>query len=220
MALGLLIPPMVYGQFHIMTVIGLTAGIWVILSSLYQPVQRLRRNQTISRGMLGMTLAHIGVGVFAIGVTVTQTYRIEKDIALKPGQSVEVQGYQFLFAGTKPVAGPNYDAIEAEIVVTRDGKPVTTLHPQKRTYRVQTMPMTESGIHVNWNRDLLVAMGDDLGAGSWSMRVQYKPMVRYIWFGALIMCIGGIIAVTDRRYRRRKSPAEESVGAAGTATAR
>jgi len=85
---------------------------------------------------------------------------------------------------------------------------------------VQTMPMTESGIHVNWNRDLLVAMGDDLGAGSWSMRVQYKPMVRYIWFGALIMCIGGIIAVTDRRYRRRKSPAEESVGAAGTATAR
>jgi len=220
MALGLLIPPLVYGQFHIMTVIGLTAGIWVILSSLYQPVQRLRKNQMLSRGMLGMTLAHIGVGVFAIGVTVTQTYRIEKDIALKPGQSIEVQGYQFLFAGTKPVAGPNYDAIEAEIVVTRDGRPVTTLHPQKRTYRVQTMPMTESGIHVNWNRDLLVAMGDDLGAGSWSMRVQYKPMVRYIWFGALIMCIGGIIAVTDRRYRRRKSPAEESVGAAGTATAR
>jgi len=220
LALGLLIPPLAYGEFHIMTVIGLTGGIWVILSSLYQPVQRLRKNQTLSRGMLGMTLAHIGVGVFAIGVTVTQTYRIEKDIALKPGQSVEVQGYQFLFAGTKPVAGPNYDAVEAEIVVTRDGRPVTTLHPQKRTYRVQTMPMTESGIHVNWNRDLLVAMGDDLGAGSWSMRVQYKPMVRYIWFGALIMCIGGIIAVTDRRYRRRKSPAEESVGAAGTATAR
>jgi cytochrome c-type biogenesis protein CcmF len=220
LALGLMIPPLVYGQFHIMTVIGLTAGIWVILSSLYQPVQRLRKNQTLSRGMLGMTIAHIGVGVFAIGVTVTQTYRIEKDIALTPGQSIEVQGYQFLFAGTKPAAGPNYDAIEAEIVVTRDGRQVTTLHPQKRTYRVQTMPMTESGIHVNWNRDLLVAMGDDLGAGAWSMRVQYKPMVRYIWFGALIMCIGGIIAVTDRRYRRRKSPAEESVDAAGTAPAR
>jgi cytochrome c-type biogenesis protein CcmF len=220
LALGLLIPPLVYGQFHVMTVIGLTAGIWVILSSLYQPVQRLRRNQTLSRGVLGMTLAHIGVGVFAIGVTVTQTYRIEKDMALKPGQSVEVQGYQFRFVSTRPVAGPNFDAIEAEIEVTRDGKPVTTLHPQKRTYRVQTMPMTESGIHVNWNRDLLVAMGDDLGAGAWSMRVQYKPMVRYIWFGALIMCIGGIIAVTDRRYRRRKSPAEEAAGAAGTATAR
>jgi cytochrome c-type biogenesis protein CcmF len=219
LVLGLLIPPLVYGEFHLMTVIGLTGGIWVILSSLYQPVQRLRRNQALSRGVLGMTLAHIGVGVFAIGVTVTQTYRIEKDIALTPGQSVEVQGYKFLFANTKPVEGPNYDAIEAEIQVTRDGRPVTTLHPQKRTYRVQTMPMTESGIHVNWNRDLLVAMGDDLGAGAWSMRVQYKPMVRYIWFGALIMCIGGLIAVTDRRYRRRKSTADERVGTAGTATA-
>jgi cytochrome c-type biogenesis protein CcmF len=219
LALGLLIPPVVYGEFHIMTVIGLTAGIWVILSSLYDPVRRLRRNQTLSRGVVGMTLAHIGVGVFAIGVTVTQTYRIEKDMALMPGQSVEMQGYKFEFVSTRPVTGPNYDAIEAEIKVTRDGEPVTTLHPQKRTYRVQTMPMTESGIHVNWNRDLLVAMGDELGGGAWSMRVQYKPMVRYIWLGALIMALGGIIAAADRRYRRRKSPAEEAVGASGTAMA-
>jgi len=166
-----------------------------------------------------MTVAHIGVGVFAIGVTVTQTYRIEKDIALMPGQSVEMQGYQFAFVGARPVAGPNYDAIEAEIKVTRDGRDVTTLHPQKRTYRVQTMPMTESGIHVNWHRDLFVAMGDDLGAGAWSMRVQYKPMVRYIWLGALIMALGGIIAITDRRYRRRKSTADAAVGATDTAAA-
>jgi cytochrome c-type biogenesis protein CcmF len=219
LALGLLIPPLAYGSFHIMTVIGLVAGIWVILSSLYEPWQRLRRNQSLSAGVVGMTVAHIGVGVFAIGVTVTQTYRIEKDIALMPGQSVEMQGYQFAFVGARPVAGPNYDAIEAEIKVTRDGRDVTTLHPQKRTYRVQTMPMTESGIHVNWHRDLFVAMGDDLGAGAWSMRVQYKPMVRYIWLGALIMALGGIIAITDRRYRRRKSTADAAVGATGTAAA-
>jgi cytochrome c-type biogenesis protein CcmF len=219
LALGLLIPPLAYGSFHIMTVIGLTAGIWVILSSLYEPWQRLRRNQSLSAGVVGMTVAHIGVGVFAIGVTVTQTYRIEKDIALMPGQAVEMQGYQFAFVGTRPVAGLNYDAIEAEIKVTRDGREVTTLHPQKRTYRVQTMPMTESGIHVNWHRDLFVAMGDDLGAGAWSMRVQYKPMVRYIWLGALIMALGGIIAITDRRYRRRKSTADATVGATGTAAA-
>jgi len=105
------------------------------------------------------------------------------------------------------------------MVVTRDGHPVATLHPQKRVYRVQTMPMTESGIEVDWNRDLFVAMGDDLGAGAWSVRVQYKPMVRYIWLGALIMALGGIIAITDRRYRRRKATADEPA-AAGTAPAR
>jgi cytochrome c-type biogenesis protein CcmF len=203
-----------------MTVIGLTAGIWVILSSLYEPFQRLRRKQTLSRSVLGMTIAHIGVGMFAIGVTVTQTYRIEKDIALKPGQSVELQGYKFEFMSTRPVSGPNYDAIESEIVISRDGRTVATLHPQKRTYRVQTMPMTEAGIHVNWKRDLFVAMGDDLGGGAWSMRLQYKPFVRYIWLGALIMAIGGIVAITDRRYRRRKSTADEAVGATGTAAAR
>jgi cytochrome c-type biogenesis protein CcmF len=220
LALGLIIPPVAYGAFHLTTVIGLTAGIWVILSSLYEPWQRIRSRQSLSRGVLGMTIAHIGVGVFAIGVTVTQTYRVEKDIALKPGQTATLQGYTFEFRSTRPVEGPNFDAIESEIVVTRDGRLVTTLHPQKRTYRVQTMPMTESGIHVKWNRDLFVAMGDDLGAGAWSMRLQYKPMVRYIWLGALIMAIGGIVAVTDRRYRRRRSTADDAVAAPGTAPAR
>jgi cytochrome c-type biogenesis protein CcmF len=220
LVLGLLIPPIAYGTFHPMTVIGLTGGIWVILSSLYEPWQRLRNKQSLSRSVLGMTLAHIGVGVFAIGVTVTQTYRVEKDIALKPGQTATLEGYTFEFRSTRPVEGPNYDAIESEIVVTKDGRLVTTLHPQKRTYRVRTMPMTESGIDVKWNRDLFVAMGDDLGAGAWSMRLQYKPMVRYIWLGALIMAIGGLVAVTDRRYRRRRSTAEDAVATPGTATAR
>jgi cytochrome c-type biogenesis protein CcmF len=220
LALGLVIPPVAYGEFHLSTVIGLTAGIWVILSSLYEPWQRIRRKQSLSRSVVGMTIAHIGVGVFAIGVTVTQSYRIEKDIALRPGESVELKGYKFDFVSTRPVAGPNWDAIEADILITREGREVATLHPQKRTYRVQTMPMTESGIHVKWNRDLFVAMGDDLGAGAWSMRIQYKPMVRYIWLGALIMSLGGIIAVTDRRYRRRRSTADAAVAAPGTATAR
>jgi len=219
-AIGLIVPPVVYGAFHVTTVIGLTAGVWVILSSLYEPFQRLRKRQSLSRSVVGMTIAHIGVGVFAIGVTVTQTYRVEKDIALTPGQSATLQGYTFEFRSTRPVEGPNFDAIESEIVVTRDGRLVTTLHPQKRTYRVQTMPMTESGIHVKWNRDLFVAMGDDLGAGAWSMRLQYKPMVRYIWLGALIMAIGGLVAVTDRRYRRRRSTADDAVAAPGTAAAR
>ena len=218
-AIGLIVPPVAYGQFHVMTVVGLTAGVWVILSALYEPWQRLRRKQSLSRGVLGMALAHIGVGVFAIGVTITQTYRIEKDIALSPGQTVELKGYTFDFKGTRRVQGPNYDAVESEIVVTRDGRTITTLHPQKRVYRVQTMPMTESGIHVKWNRDLFVAMGDDLGAGAWSMRLQYKPMVRYIWLGALIMALGGLIAATDRRYRTRRVTEDAAVRATGAARA-
>ncbi len=220
LAIGLIVPPVAYGAFHLSTVVGLTAGVWVILSSLYEPYKRLSKRQSLSRGVVGMTIAHIGVGVFAIGVTVTQTYRIEKDIALKPGQSVEMQGYTFQFNSTRPVKGPNFDAIESEVTISRDGALVATLHPQKRVYRVQRSPMTESGIHVKWSRDLFVAMGEDLGEGAWSMRIQYKPMVRYIWLGALIMALGGIVAVTDRRYRTKRVTADESVRADGTAPAR
>jgi cytochrome c-type biogenesis protein CcmF len=220
LAIGLIVPPVAYGAFHLTTVVGLTAGVWVILSSLYEPFKRLSKRQSLSRGVVGMTLAHIGVGVFAIGVTVTQTYRIEKDIALKPGESIEMQGYNFQFNSTRPVKGPNFDAIESEVTITRDGKHVATLHPQKRVYRVQTSPMTEAGIEVGWSRDLFVAMGDDLGQGAWSMRIQYKPMVRYIWLGALIMALGGIVAVTDRRYRTKRVTAADEVRATGTAPAR
>jgi cytochrome c-type biogenesis protein CcmF len=219
LAIGLIVPPVAYGAFHLSTVVGLTAGTWVILSSLYEPFQRLRKRQSLPRSVVGMTIAHIGVGVFAIGVTVTQTYRIEKDIALKPGQTAVLQGYTFEFRNPHPVQGPNFEAIESEVVITRDGKLVTTLHPQKRVYRVQRSPMTEAGIHVKWNRDLFVAMGEDLGDGAWSMRLQYKPMVRYIWLGALIMALGGILAVTDRRYRTRRVTDEASVPGAGTARA-
>jgi len=217
---GLVVPLVAYGQFHVMTFIGLTAGVWVILSSLYEPFQRLRLKQSLSRGVLGMTVAHIGVGLFAIGVTVTQSYRVEKDIALKPGDSVTLEGYDFLFKSTKQVQGPNYNAVESEVLITRDGKEVATLHPQKRVYRVQKSPMTESGIEVDWNRDLFVAMGDDLGAGAWSVRVQYKPMVRFIWLGALVMALGGLIAISDRRYRTRRETADDKIGARGAAATR
>ena len=220
LAVGVIVPVVAYGGFHIMSAVGLTAGFWVILSALYEPYQRLRRKQSLSRGVLGMTLAHIGVGLFAIGVTVTQMYRIEKDIALKPGESVTMQGYDFAFNSTRMVQGPNYDAVEAEVVITREGREVATLHPQKRVYRVQRSPMTESGIEVDWNRDLFVAMGEDLGGGAWSMRIQYKPMVRFIWFGALVMSIGGLIAVSDRRYRTRRATSDEKVAGRGAVAAR
>jgi cytochrome c-type biogenesis protein CcmF len=216
--LGVLIPVLGYGGFHPLASVGLALGLWVILSSLYEPFERLRHQHSLSRGVLGMTIAHIGVGLFAIGVTITQSYRIEKDFALRPGESVEMQGYTFHFDSTRQVAGPNYDATQAHFRITRGDELIAELAPQKRVYRVRTMPMTEAGIEVDWNRDLFVAMGEDLGAGKWSMRLQYKPMVRFIWFGALVMAIGGLVAITDRRYRSRRSEAADRVGADGTAT--
>jgi len=113
----------------------------------------------------------------------------------------------------REVQGPNYRAIEGEIVVTRQGEQVAVLHPQKRVYRVQQNPMTEAGIDGAWNRDLFVAMGESLGNGAWSMRLQYKPMVRFIWLGAFVIALGGLIAACDRRYRQRV-PAEETSPAA------
>jgi len=216
---GLLVPVVAYGGFHVMSAIGLSAGVWVILSSLWDPIQRWRRKQTLSRGLLGMSIAHIGVGLFAIGVTVVQMYKIEKDIALKPGESYTMQGYEFRFNGTKQIDGPNYVAVQSEVAITKEGKTVAVLHPQKRVYRVQKSPMTEAGLEVDWNRDLFVAMGEDLGNGSWSLRLQYKPMVRFIWLGAVIMALGGLIAITDRRFLRQRSKAAEKVGAPGTAKA-
>ena len=208
-----------YKGFTIMGSVGLAAGVWVILSSLWDPVQRWRKKQTLSRGLLGMSLAHIGVGVFAIGVTVVQMYKIEKDIALKPGESYTLQDYTFTFNGTKQLEGPNYTAIQSEVTITRDGKVVSVQHPQKRIYRVQKSPMTEAGLEWTWSRDLFVAMGEDLGGGSWSLRLQYKPLVRFIWMGAIIMALGGLLAITDRRFLRQRSAATDPVGSPGAVKA-
>jgi cytochrome c-type biogenesis protein CcmF len=148
-----------------------------------------------------MCIAHFGVGMFAIGASGVESYKIEKDVAMKPGGSFAIAGYDFKFVSAANVRGPNYDAVEALVQVTRGGRPVVTLRPQKRHFWVQQTDNSHAAISVNWARDLFVAMGNPLGDGAWSMRIQYKPLVRYIWLGALVMAIGGLIAATDRRYR-------------------
>jgi cytochrome c-type biogenesis protein CcmF len=160
-----------------------------------------------------MSIAHFGIGMFAIGASGVESYKIEKDVALKPGGSYSIAGYDFKFVSARDVTGPNYDAVEAVVQVTRDGKPVTTLFPQKRQFWVQRTDNSKAAISVSWTRDLFVAMGDPLGENAWSMRIQYKPLVRYIWLGAIVMALGGIIAATDRRYRVRVSDtAREALG--------
>ncbi len=149
-----------------------------------------------------MAIAHLGVGMFAIGASGVESYKIEKDVALKPGGSFTDRGLRLsLRQRRRMCAGPNYDAVEALVEVTRGGKPVAILMPQKRHFRVQQTDNSQAAISVNWSRDLFVAMGNPLGDGAWSMRIQYKPLVRYIWLGAFVMAVGGLVAATDRRYR-------------------
>ncbi|MDB6085926.1 MAG: cytochrome biosis protein [Gammaproteobacteria bacterium] len=192
-----------FGSFHAVGLVGLTFGFWIIFSALLEPVRRWRLRQPVPRALLGMAVAHLGVGLFAIGASGVESYKIEKDVALKPGGSFAIAGYDFRFVNAIDVRGPNYDAVEALVEVTRAGKPVAVLKPQKRHFWVQQTDNSQAAISVNWSRDLFVAMGNPLGEGAWSMRIQYKPLVRYIWLGALVMAVGGFLAATDRRYRSK-----------------
>jgi cytochrome c-type biogenesis protein CcmF len=202
-----------YGEFHWMGLVGFTVAFWLMASALIEPIERRGNLRGATAGFWGMVIAHFGVGLFTLGVTGVESYRIEKDISMGVGETVTLQGYRFRFDGTRDVRGPNYEAIEAAIEISRgESAPFTTLRPQKRFYASGGNPMTEAGIHVSFARDLFVALGEDLGQGRWSMRVQYKPLLRYVWLGALLMAFGGLVAASDRRYRLR-APAESRVPA-------
>jgi cytochrome c-type biogenesis protein CcmF len=206
LVLGVAVPLFVYGRVGLLLVLGAGAAFWVMVASLIEPGRWIIRRKTLRgypRSLLGMSVAHLGVGVFTLGVCVTSAFSIELDVAMGPGDTREMAGYTFEFRGTRDTEGPNYSAVEGEVIVTRDGEQVTILRPQKRVYRVQRNPMTEAAIQDRLSRDLFVALGDPLGNNRWSVRMQYKPLIRLIWLGCLIMSVGGLLAMSDRRYRAR-----------------
>ncbi|MGH8188848.1 MAG: cytochrome c-type biogenesis CcmF C-terminal domain-containing protein, partial [Steroidobacteraceae bacterium] len=215
--LGTAIPIAAYGWRSVLSTVGIIAALWVAFSALIEPVERLRKGHSLSAGVLGMSIAHFGLALFIIGATTVESHKQETDLSLKPGQSTQVAGYTFTMNSLREVSGPNYEAVEAEVTVARGGEHLATLYPQKRIYRVQKNPMTEAGIDVSWQRDLFVAMGEPLGDGSWSLRLQYKPMVRFIWLGALVVAIGGLVAIFDRRYRQRVTAEATSAASTGVA---
>ncbi len=209
--LGILIPWLFYGRFGLMVSIGAIAAVWVIAASLVDPIRSWRRPEGAARitpAMLGQAVAHLGVGLFILGVTVVSAFNIETDQSMRAGQSIEVAGHSFELRELRQVEGPNYTAIEGVVEIRKGGDFVAEVRPQKRQYLVQKNWMTEAGINVHWNKDLFIALGDQLGNDTWSVRIQYKPMIRFIWLGCLVMALGGLIAVTDRRYR---SPATQRV---------
>ncbi|WP_131669685.1 heme lyase CcmF/NrfE family subunit [Psychrobacter pygoscelis] len=151
----------------------------------------------------GMQLAHIGVLVVAIGVGVTSGLSVERDVALGVGDKVSVQGYDFEIANFKDIKGSNFDGTEAEVLVSHNGRAITTLRPQKRTYVVSMMPMTEAAIDASLIRDIYVALGEPITEDShqWAVRIYVKPLVRWLWLGAIIMALGAVLSMFDRRYR-------------------
>ncbi len=151
-----------------------------------------------------MIVAHLGVAVFITGVTMVKGYEVEQDLRMSPGESAQISGYVFRFEGVSDVAGPNYMAAKGLFTVTRGDKLVATLAPEKRTYMVQNMPMTEAAIQTGFFRDLYLSLGEPIGGDAWAVRIYIKPFVQWIWAGCLLMAAGGLLAILDPRYRRRK----------------
>jgi cytochrome c-type biogenesis protein CcmF len=201
-----------YEGARVLTPVAIGIGIWLALSALVDPIDRLRRGIRLTPAIFGMALAHLSVGVFVLSIAVVETYTRERDVALGVGESATIGEFEYRFNSIGPVEGPNYDGVKAEIAVFEQGRQVGLLHPEKRNYWVQNSVMTEAGIDMQLTRDIFAALGEDLGAGRWSVRAQVRPLINYVWLAAFLMALGGIIAACDRRYR---VPARESATAAG-----
>jgi len=200
---GIAAPFVFFGAASALTLLSVSLALWVCGSALLDPVRRLvwRTGAPLTRGQVGMYLAHFGVGVFMLGATVASAYNLERDVSARPGDTVEAGGYEFVFKSMRKVDGPNFVADEGEFELRQDGALVTTLKPQIRVYQVQREPMTEAAIHTNVLRDVFVALGEPLGDNAWSLRLQVKPLIGFLWLGSGLMALGGFIAITDRRYR-------------------
>ncbi len=226
-----LITPFLMGEWFALTSLGFALSFWIFSSIVVNVHERLNKTAANSnaglltriaglpKSYIGMNVAHMGVAVFIMGVTMVNSYEVEKDMRMEVGDTVEMSNYTYRFDGVTEIKGPNYTANRGQILVTVDGETEAVLFPEKRTYLVQTMPMTEAAIDSGIFRDLYVSLGEPVGGGAWSVRVYYKPFVDWIWGGALLMGIGGIFAVSDRRYRlasrKRKVKAPAAEAAAG-----
>ncbi|HAF53939.1 MAG TPA: c-type cytochrome biogenesis protein CcmF [Thauera sp.] len=204
------------------TVLGLFLAAWVVLASIQLLVGRLKeragasagsRLRSITASWWGMWLAHLGVGVFIIGVTLVGSLDQNLDVKMKEGQRAELAGYTFLFRGAVDADGPNYDAARGIIELSRDGRVLDTLTPEKRLYRAQGMPMTEASLDIGVFRDVYVSLGEQLPDGAWIVSLYYKPFISWIWMGCVLMGLGGLCAAADRRYRRLA--AREAAAGAG-----
>ncbi len=189
-------------QGALKTAAGVTAAAWVAFGTARFVWSRLRGNGRFNAEMVGMLLAHGGVAVFLAGALLVEALNVQREVALSPGQTLQVAGYELRFEGVDHQQGPNYSADRGHVRVLRDDREVALLHPEKRAYASGGQMMTEAGIHARLNGDVYVALGEPLGNNAWAVRVHVKPFVRWIWLGALLMALGGFVTAADRRFRR------------------
>ena len=194
------------GSLRPLPLLGVAVVLWIVAGIALDLAGWWRRGQMrqLPRAVAGMMLAHLGVAVFAFGVTGVRSGELEIDQRVRPGQVVALAGLDFRFDGVRERTGPNYDALQATVTVLRDGQAVRVMHPEKRVYRVQRNPMTEAAIAPGLLRDLYVSLGEEVAPGAWALRVHVKPFVDWIWGGCLLMALGGAVAASDRRYRRMR----------------
>jgi cytochrome c-type biogenesis protein CcmF len=192
--------PLIRGEFTWLASIGFLLAFWVIASGCLQIIRQAKTGKP-TRSFMGMQVAHLGIAVFVIGVTMVGAYQEEKDVRMLAGETVQVGGYQIQLQDVKQVPGPNYTAMRGTFLLSKNGASEATLYPEKRSYFSSTMPMTEAAIDVGLTRDIYVSLGEELGDQSWAVRVYYKPFVDWIWGGCLLMALGGALAISDKRYR-------------------
>jgi len=227
--LGVCLPWLVNGELRFWVALSLSLVFWVVCTECYDVRDRLAHKRqwraallNLPRSYKGMIFAHIGLAVCVTGVTITSVYSVERDVRMELGDTVQLGPYGFRLANLRDVNGPNYQATQAKIeVLDSDGQLETVLAPEKRLYTVQQMPMTEVAIRPGLTRDLYLALGEPLSDGVWAVRIHYKPFVRWIWLGAILMAIGGFLAVSDPRYRpsRRRSTSPAATETAHVAKA-
>ena len=192
--------PLIMGQFTWLAGLGFLLAFWIIASGCLQVVRQARLGKP-TRSFIGMQVAHLGMAIFVIGVTMVGAYQEEKDVRMLAGETVTVGGYQIQLVGVDRVPGPNYQAMRGTFLLSQNGKSQATLYPEKRSYFSSTMPMTEVAIDVGLTRDIYVSLGEELSDKAWAVRVYYKPFVDWIWGGCLFMALGGVLAISDKRYR-------------------
>jgi cytochrome c-type biogenesis protein CcmF len=201
--------PLLAGEWSALVAIGLTLAIWIVLGSAVQIYRQLKDTvnwKSTPVSYWGMHVAHIGMAVCVIGITMVSGYETEKDVRMAFGDTVEVGGYTFRLTGVKERMGPNYRADRGTVELIKGDKVLRTLHPEKRAYFSSTMPMTEAAIDTRFTRDVYVSLGEKLegeGEEAWAMRVYHKPFIAWIWFGCFFMAIGGAMAALDKRYRKK-----------------
>jgi cytochrome c-type biogenesis protein CcmF len=208
------LPLFIMGSLTPSTFIGVSLGLWIILSTLHDLIRRLKAKKgRLPRAVWGMVVAHIGVAVATLGITLSTQYGLEKDVRMQVGDKVALSSYTITLKSLSDVMGPNYKAVDGRFIIQQGDETIASLHPEKRIYDVSQMAMTDSDIDPGIFRDIYIALGEPLPGNAWSVRLYYKPFVRWIWAGGFFILLGGLLSMTDRHYYmlRRKTASNEAL---------